>query len=99
MDQSNFVVISFMVVECMWVNTATCKLIKNTMILIHQFYFTAVTIGFSPSTYALLESVGQLDLKIVVISGQLERSVEVILQTYGHSPDGQIDGEFFNVYI
>ena len=62
-------------------------------------YFTAVVIGFSKSTYALLESSGQVKLMIVVFSGELERSVEVILQTYGHSPTGQIDGNTSSIAI
>ena len=38
------------------------------------------------------EDAGKVKLMVDVISGELERSVEVILRTYGHGTFGQIDG-------
>ena len=60
--------------------------------------FAGVTIGFSPSTYQIMESAGNVDLMIHVLSGQLNRSVTVNLETIGHGSIGEISGKDIALY-
>ena len=41
----------------------------------------ALVIGFEPSTYTVLESVGDAELEVVIISGSLETDIVVRLTT------------------
>lgn len=43
----------------------------------NQLYFVGATIGFFNTSYSVLESEGQLNIQLGVISGSLQREVEI----------------------
>ena len=64
----------------------------------HFVSIVGVVIGFMPATYTVVESVGTVDLMIVVFSGEFEKSVSVNLETYGHGSTGEIFGKSTDLY-
>ena len=50
-----------------------------------NFALTAVTIGFSNTSYSVLESNGQLNIVVEVLSGSLQREVVINLSVFDTS--------------
>ncbi len=61
----------------------------------HGTLFAGATIGFNPSEYSTGEDGGSVTLRVELITGQLGRSVEVLLNTR----DGTATGAYIYGYL